>query len=47
VNTGLAKIQATTAADIQRVVKQYLVDGKALVLTYMDESKKPAAGGAQ
>jgi zinc protease len=47
VNTGLAKIQATTAADIQRVVKQYLIDGKALVLTYTDESKKPAAGGAQ
>jgi zinc protease len=43
VNTGLAKIQATTSADIQRVVKQYLVDGKALVVTYRDESKKPGA----
>jgi zinc protease len=52
VNTGLAKVQAATAADIQRVVKQYLIDGKALVLTYRDESKKPGAasqpaGGAQ
>jgi zinc protease len=45
VNTGLAKVQATTAADVQRVVKKYLIDGKALVLTYMDESQK--AGGAQ
>jgi zinc protease len=50
VNTGLAKVQATTAADIQRVVKKYLIDGKALVLTYRDESKKRAAaqvGGAK
>jgi zinc protease len=47
VNTGLAKVQATTAADIQRVVKKYLIDGKAMVLTYQDESKKPAAGGAK
>jgi zinc protease len=46
VNTGLGKVQATTAADIQRVVKQYLIDGKAMVLTYQDESKKPVAGGA-
>jgi zinc protease len=44
VNTGLAKIQAATAADIQRVVKQYLIDGKALVLNYMDESQR---GGAK
>jgi zinc protease len=50
VNTGLAKVQAATAADVQRVVKQYLIDGKALVLTYRDESKKPGAspaGGAR
>jgi zinc protease len=43
VNTGLGKVQATTAADIQRVVKKYLLDGKALVLTYLDESKKAVA----
>jgi zinc protease len=46
-DTGLAKVQAVTSADIQRVVKKYLVEGKAVVITYLDESKKPAAGGAQ
>jgi zinc protease len=45
VNTGLAKLQAVTPADIQRVVKKYFVEGKPLVLTYLDESKK--AGGAK
>ena len=44
VNTGLAKLQAVTAADVQRVVRQYLVEGKAVVINYLDESKK---GGAQ
>jgi zinc protease len=44
VNTGLGKVQATTAADVQRVVKKYLIDGKALVLTYLDESQR---GGAK
>lgn len=43
VNTGLGKIQAVTSADIQRVVKQYLIEGKAMVLTYLDESKRPGA----
>jgi zinc protease len=55
VNTGLAKVQAVTAADVQRVAKKYLIEGKALVLEYLDESAKPGAtppaaepvGGAQ
>jgi zinc protease len=49
INTGLAKVQAVTSADVQRVVKKYLVDAKAVVITYLDESKKPApaAGGAR
>ncbi len=47
INTGLAKVQAVTTADIQRVVKKYLIEGKAVVITYLDESKKPAAGGAK
>ena len=46
VNTGLAKVQATTSAEIQRVVKQYLVDGKAVVITYRDETARPAAAAA-
>lgn len=50
VNTGLAKLQAITPADVQRVVKKYLIEGKPLVLTYLDESAKAATtpkGGAQ
>ena len=43
VNTGLAKVQAVTAADVQRVAKKYLIEGKALVLDYLDESAKPGA----
>jgi len=45
INTGLAKVQAVTSAEVQRVVKKYLIEGKALVITYLDESKKP--GGAK
>jgi len=44
VNTGLAKVQTVTAADVQRVVRQYLVEGKAVVINYQDESTR---GGAQ
>ena len=47
INTGLAKLQAVTPADVQRVVRKYMIEGKPLVLTYLDESKKPAAGGAK
>jgi zinc protease len=44
VNTGLAKVQAVTPADIQRVTKKYLIEGKPVVLNYLDESLK---GGAK
>jgi len=44
VNTGLAKVQAVTADDVQRVVKQYLADGKAVVIHYVDEAQKNAGG---
>ena len=40
VNEELAQLQALTAADIQRVVKKYLVDGKAVVITYLDDGEK-------
>ena len=43
-NAGLSLVQAVTAADVQRVVKKYLIEGKPLVLTYLDESQK---GGAK
>ena len=44
VNSGLTKLQAVTSADVQRVVKQYLIEGKSVVIDYLDESAK---GGAQ
>lgn len=45
VNTGLPKVQAVTPADVQRVVRKYLIEGKPLVLTYLDEAQR--AGGAK
>jgi zinc protease len=39
VNRGLARIEAVTAADVQRVVKKYLINGKAVVITYTSEAK--------
>jgi len=39
VNTDLARLQAITAADIQRVVKKYLIDGKPVVITYTDQGE--------
>ena len=46
VNSGLARVQAVTATDIQRVVRKYLTEGKAVVIEYLDESKKPAAASS-
>jgi len=39
VNRGLERLQAVTAADVQRVVKKYLIDAKAVVITYNQEAK--------
>jgi zinc protease len=47
VNSGLAKVQAVTPADVQRVVKKYLVEAKAVVIDYLDEQQKKNAGGAK
>ncbi|HET7433894.1 MAG TPA: pitrilysin family protein [Thermoanaerobaculia bacterium] len=50
VNTGLARLQAVTAADVQNVMKKTIGGGKAVVITYMDESKRDAKkseGGAK
>lgn len=42
VNTDLARLQALTAADIQRVMKKYFTDTNRLVLYYLPEATKPA-----
>jgi zinc protease len=47
VNSGLAQVQAVTPADVQRVVKKYLIEGKAVVIDYLDEELKKNAGGAK
>ena len=40
VNTDLARLQAVTAADIQRVMKKYFTDTNRLVLYYLPEASK-------
>ena len=37
VNKGLAALQAVTAADVQRVMKKYILGGKPVVITYTSE----------
>jgi zinc protease len=41
VNTDLARLQAVTAADVQRVMKKYFTDANLLVLHYLPEAAKP------
>jgi len=40
VNTDLDRLQAVTAADVQRVMKKYFVDSNRLVLYYLPEVTK-------
>ena len=41
VNTDLARLQAVTAADVQRVMKKYFADTNRMVLYYLPETSKP------
>jgi len=47
VNTDLARLQAVTAADVQRVMKKYFTDANRLVITYLPESTKIEKSGAR
>ena len=47
VNTDLARLQAVTAADVQRVMKKYFTDANRLVITYLPESTKTEKTGAR
>ena len=40
VNTDLARLQAVTAADVQRVMKKYFTDANRMVIYYLPESTK-------
>jgi zinc protease len=45
VNTDLDRLQAVTAADIQRVAQKYLTDNNRYVIYYLPESERPKASG--
>ena len=45
VNTDLDRLQAVTAADIQRVMKKYFTDANRFVLYYLPEASKPKKEG--
>lgn len=45
VNTDLDKLQAVTAADVQRVMKKYFTDANRLVLYYLPEASRKSVEG--
>ncbi len=45
VNTNLDKLQAVTAADVQRVAKKYFADENRYVFYYLPESARPKPAG--
>jgi zinc protease len=45
VNTDLERLQAVTAADIQRVMKKYFTDTNRMVLYYLPEASKKSGEG--
>ncbi len=50
VNTDIERLQAVTAADVQRVMRKYFTDTNRVVITYQAEQPKPAdktASGTQ
>ena len=44
VNTDLDKLQAVSAADVQRVANKYFTDKNRYVFIYLPESMRPATG---
>ena len=44
VNTDLDKLQAVTAADVQRVANKYFTEKNRYVFIYLPESQRPATG---
>lgn len=47
VNTDLDRLQAVTAADVQRVARKYFTDQNRYVFYYLPEAAKPAAGSGE
>jgi zinc protease len=46
VNTDLDKLQAVTAADVQRVAAKYFTDKNRYVFLYLPESQRPTGGSS-
>jgi zinc protease len=46
VNTELDRLQAVTAADIQRVAQKYFTDNNRYVIYYLPESERPKTSGS-
>ena len=46
VNTALDRLQAVTAADIQRVAQKYFADNNRYVIYYLPESERPKTTGS-
>jgi zinc protease len=44
VNTDIERLQAVTAADVQRVMKKYFTDTNRVIITYTGEPQKQGAG---
>jgi zinc protease len=47
VNTDIERLQAVTAADVQRVMRQYFTDTNRVVIHYRPESARKTAEGGQ
>ncbi|PYS72291.1 MAG: insulinase family protein [Acidobacteria bacterium] len=47
VNTDLSKLQAVTAADVQRVMRKYFTSENRLVLHYLPEASKSTGGATK
>ena len=47
VNTDLAKLQAVTSADVQRVMRKYFTSENRLVLHYLPEASKSTGGATK
>jgi zinc protease len=45
-NTDLQRLQAVTAADVQRVLKKYFTNTNRVVITYLPEPAKPSASAS-
>ncbi|HWA62333.1 MAG TPA: pitrilysin family protein, partial [Caulobacteraceae bacterium] len=46
-NTDIDRLQAVTAADVQRVARKYLTDDTRVAIRYLPESERPAGQAAE